>query len=129
MSHGMFANVVCLHMSSNRDNKGQKKVGIIVVCMEECFDIIHEAHCLRGRLGVEQAWTTLSPKYFNITQKMVRAYWATCHICTEKSHHYRIQEGKKLYYCTPGAIISKWTLLTCKNSPRRICMALQCIGS
>ena len=74
-----------LELENDGDSKGQKKVGRIVACVEECFDIIHEAHRLRGHLGVERTWTTLSPKYFNITQKMVRAYCATCHICMEKN--------------------------------------------
>ena len=74
-----------LELDKDADTKGQKKVGRSVACMEECFEIIHEAHRLRGHLGVERTWTTLSPKYFNITQKMVRTYCATCHICMEKN--------------------------------------------
>ena len=45
----------------------------------------HEAHRLRGHLGVERTWMAISPKYFNITQWMVQAYCATCHICTAKN--------------------------------------------
>ena len=62
-----------------------KFVGRIVLCKEECFDAIHEAHRLRGHLGSERTWTALTPKYFNITQQMVRAYCKTCHICMEKN--------------------------------------------
>jgi hypothetical protein len=76
----------CLELDrDDEDAKELKKVRRTVACMEECFDIIHKAHCLHGNLGIERTWTTLSLEYFNITQKMVRAYCATCYICMEKN--------------------------------------------
>ena len=61
------------------------KVGRIVVCQEDAFDLINEHHRASNHLGQEATYNNANIKYFNLTQKMVIHFCRTCPTCLESN--------------------------------------------
>ena len=69
--------------------------GQIVVSQEDVFDIIDELHRANGHMGQEWTHAMIAPKYYSITQDMVRIYCRTCHVCMEKNPTIQTHVGAK----------------------------------
>ena len=69
--------------------------GQFVVSQEDMFDIIDELHRANGHMGQERTHSMIAPKYYSITQDMVRIYCRTCHVCMEKNPTIQPHVGAK----------------------------------
>ena len=63
-------------------NEGKDR---IVVSREMVFDAIDEWHRGNGHMGQERTWKYCKTKYYNVTERLVRIYSETCHICMKKN--------------------------------------------
>jgi hypothetical protein len=77
-------------------DKDKKMVaGKIVVPREQVFDAIDEWHQGHVHMGQERTWTYCLPKYFNVTQHLVRIYCKTGVACSKKNPVGNPQKGSR----------------------------------
>ena len=57
----------------------------IVVSREKVFHAIDEWHRGNGHMGQERTWKYCKTKYYNVTERLVRIYSETCHVCMKKN--------------------------------------------
>ena len=56
-----------------------------MVSREKVFHAIDEWHRGNGHMGQERTWKYCKQKYYNVTEKLVRIYCETCHVCMKKN--------------------------------------------
>lgn len=67
----------------------------IVLCKDDIFDVINDAHRSNGHMGIERTYTACCAKYYSVTQLMCRHYVKTCPTCMERNPKIPPQKGAK----------------------------------
>ena len=86
---------IVMHRMEKKAGESLLSPGQIVVSQEDVFDIIDELHRANGHMGQEWTHAMIAPKYYSITQDMVRIYCRTCHVCMEKNPTTQTHVGAK----------------------------------